>query len=132
MLPRSYPNWKSVYDYFRRWRDDDTWKRIHDMLRAELRQKMGRDKHAHAGCMDSQSVKSTQIPGVRGYDSGKQIKGRKRHLPVDTVGLTMADDGYSSHGGFSLGPGGCKAGAEAAERQGEVPGSGQETEEDMG
>lgn len=93
MLPRSYPNWKSVYDYFRRWRDDGTWKRIHDMLRAELRQKMGRDKHASAGCLDSQSVKSTQIPGVRGYDSGKQIKGRKRHLLVDTLGLTMADNG---------------------------------------
>jgi putative transposase len=90
MLPRTYPKWKSVYDYFSRWRDDGTWQRIHDMLRAELRRSVGRDKHATAGCLDSQSVKTSQGPGVRGYDSGKHIKGRKRHLVVDTLGLLMA------------------------------------------
>lgn len=90
MLPRTYPNWKSVYDYFRQWRDDGTWRRIHDMLRAQLRGSVGRDKHATAGCLDSQSVKTCQGPGVRGYDSGKNVKGRKRHLLVDTLGLLMA------------------------------------------
>ena len=92
MLPRNclYPKWKSVYDYFKKWRDDGTWQRIHDMLRAELRRRVGRDKHATAGCLDSQSVKSTGIPGVRGYDGNKRIKGRKRHLVVDTLGLLLA------------------------------------------
>jgi putative transposase len=90
MLPRSYPNWKSVYHYFREWRDDGTWQRIHDKLRAELRRKVGRDKQATAGCMDSQSIKGTHIPGKRGYDSNKRVMGRKRHLVVDTLGLLMA------------------------------------------
>ena len=90
MLPRGYPKWKSVYHYFREWRDDGTWKRIHDMLRAELRRKLGRDKHATAGCLDSQSVKTVQGRGIRGYDSNKRVKGRKRHLLVDTLGLIMA------------------------------------------
>lgn len=90
MLPRTYPKWKSVYDYFSRWRDDGTWQRIHDMLRAQLRRRVGRDKHATAGCLDSQSVKTCQGPGVRGYDSGKHVKGRKRHVLVDTLGLLMA------------------------------------------
>lgn len=90
MLPRTYPKWKSVYDYFRKWRDDGTWRRIHDILRAQLRRSVGRDKHATAGCLDSQSVKTSQGPGVRGYDANKHIKGRKRHLLVDTLGLLMA------------------------------------------
>src|SRR5438105_11203283 len=93
MLPRSYPNWKSVYHYFRQWRDDGTWRRIHDTLRAQLRRKVGRHKHATAGCLDSQSVKSCQAWGVRGhisgYDKGKGVKGRKRHLLVDTLGLLI-------------------------------------------
>jgi putative transposase len=90
MLPHSYPKWKSVYHYFRVWRDDGTWQRIHDKLRAELRRKVGRDKHATAACMDSQSVKGTHIPGARGYDSNKRVKGHKRHVVVDTLGLLMA------------------------------------------
>jgi putative transposase len=90
MLPRTYPKWKSVYDYFRKWRDDGTWRRMHDILRAQLRRSVGRDKHATAGCLDSQSVKTSQGPGVRGYDANKHIKGRKRHLLVDTLGLLMA------------------------------------------
>ena len=61
MLPKDYPNWKSVYHYFRIWRDDGTWQRIHDTLRAELRRKAGRHKHPTAGCLDSQSVKTTQV-----------------------------------------------------------------------
>ncbi len=75
LLPREYPPWQSVYYYFGRWRDDGTWRRIHERLRAQVRQKAGRHKHPTAGALDSQSVKTTQVAGVRGYDSGKQIRG---------------------------------------------------------
>ncbi len=90
MLPREYPKWKSVYHYFRQWRKDGTWERLHDTLRARLRQKLGKHKHPTAGCLDSQSVKTTAVAGHRGYDKGKNVNGRKRHLLVDTLGLVLA------------------------------------------
>jgi len=90
MLPTQYPNWKGVYHYFRLWRKDGTWQRIHDTLRAKVRRAAGKHKHPTAGCLDSQSVKSTHIKGQRGFDNGKKVKGRKRHLLVDTLGLMMA------------------------------------------
>jgi putative transposase len=88
-MPRDFPPWSAVYYYFRRWRRDGTWRRIHDTLRARLRQRSGRHKHPTAGCLDSQSVKTTAIPGERGYDAGKKINGRKRHILVDTLGLLL-------------------------------------------
>lgn len=90
MLPKEYPPWSSVYWYFAQWRESGAWQRIHDSLRALLRKRSGRHKHATAGCLDSQSVKTTAIAGVRGYDKGKQVNGRKRHLLVDTLGLLLA------------------------------------------
>ena len=88
-LPKEYPKWGSVYDYFRQWRKAGTWQRIHDTLRAKLRVKKGRHKHATAGAIDSQSVKTTAVPGLRGFDAGKKINGRKRHILVDTLGLLI-------------------------------------------
>jgi transposase len=90
MLPREYPAWQSVYSYFRAFREDGTWRRIHETLRAQIRQRAGRHKHPTAGVLDSHSIKTTQLPGVRGYDAGKKVKGRKRHLLVDTLGLLLA------------------------------------------
>src|SRR5438477_3747572 len=84
MLPQTYPKWQSVYYYFRVWRDSGIWQRLHATLRAAVRRAAGRHKHPTAGCLDSQSVKMAAGPGVRGYDSGKKVKGRKRHLLVDT------------------------------------------------
>ena len=90
MLPREYPNWQSVYSYFRQWREDGTWQRLHDTLHAHERERLGRHKHPTAGCLDSQSVKASAGVGDRGYDAGKQVNGRKRHLLVDTLGLVLA------------------------------------------
>ena len=90
MLPKDYPCWQSVYTYFQQFRDDGTWQCIHDTLRAQVRRRAGRHKHPTAGALDSQSVKTTQGPGVRGYDAGKQVTDRKRHLLVDTLGLLLA------------------------------------------
>jgi putative transposase len=89
MMPRDYPKWKSVSHYFRWWRMSGDWQRIHDAIHAQLRRKAGRHKHPTAGCLDSQSVKTTEIEGVRGYDAAKQVNGRKRHLLVDTLGLLL-------------------------------------------
>ncbi|MGZ8238282.1 MAG: IS5 family transposase, partial [Methylobacter sp.] len=89
-LPREFPHWTAVYYYFYRGSCDGTWVRLHNVLRSRLRQKMGRHKQPTAGCLDSQSVKGSATPGVRGYDAGKHINGRKRHILVDTLGLLLA------------------------------------------
>ena len=88
-LPHEYPPWPTVYCWFRRWRLDGTWERLNGALRERLRAKAGRDPQPSAAILDSQSVKTTSVGGVRGYDGAKKLSGRKRHLLVDTLGLVL-------------------------------------------
>ena len=90
LLPRDFPPWKTVYDWFRRWRIDGTWERLNTALRERLRVRLGRNPQPSAGMVDSQSAKTTGVGGeARGYDGGKRVRGRKRHLLVDTEGLVL-------------------------------------------
>jgi putative transposase len=89
LLPHEFPSWRIVYHYFRHWRLQGVWKRIHHRLRKLVRKAAGRKPSPSAAILDSQSVKTTERGGEKGYDAGKNVNGRKRHLLVDTLGLLL-------------------------------------------
>jgi transposase len=90
-MPAGFPPWDRVYAFFRRWRDHVLVREFHDRLRDRVRQKAGRDVEPTAGVIDSQSVKADAVVGAdsRGFDGGKLINSRKRHVVVDTLGLLL-------------------------------------------
>jgi putative transposase len=90
LLPREFPPWRTVYYWFRKWRIDGTFERLNAALRERLRISLGRNVKPSAGIVDSQSAKTSGVGGEqRGYDGGKKVRGRKRHLLVDTEGLVL-------------------------------------------
>ena len=89
LLPKEYPKWQTVYYYFRLWRDAERFIAINDALRQKLRQRVGKNADPSAAIIDSQSVKTDEQASSKGYDAGKKVKGRKRHILVDTLGLLI-------------------------------------------
>jgi putative transposase len=90
MLPGDLPPWGTVHYYYRCWRLDGTWEKILEALRTRLRHAEGRKKSPSAAIVDSQTVRTARGGADRGYDAGKRMPGRKRHIIVDTLGLLLA------------------------------------------
>ena len=89
-MPNDFPKWQSVYYYFRKWAKDGSWQAINETLRKMEREKRGRKPEPTGAIVDSQSVKTTEAGGERGFDGGKKVNGRKRHIVVDTVGNLLS------------------------------------------
>jgi putative transposase len=90
MLPRDFPAWSTVHTWYRRWRTDGTWERVNEALRRAVRRRAGRHPSPKSSAVDSQSVKTAGQGGETGYDAGKKVAGRKRHIWVDSLGLLLA------------------------------------------
>ena len=90
MLPDTFGCWQTVYGYFNRWRKQGIFERVQQALTKRERKRQGRVPAASAGCIDSQSVKTATQSESKGYDAGKKVNGRKRHLLVDTLGLVIS------------------------------------------
>ena len=90
LLPKTFPPWQAVYMSFKRWAAAGTFETLHDRLRQQWRDRMGRAPEPTAAIIDAQSTRSTAQGGNTGFDAGKKVKGRKRHLVVNTLGLLLA------------------------------------------
>ncbi len=89
-IPHDDPPKSTVFEYFVGWRNDGSWERLHDAWRLAVRKRAGRESTASAAIIDSQAAKTAETRGERGYDAGRKVKGRKRHILVDTLGLLIA------------------------------------------
>ncbi|MBB3192514.1 IS5 family transposase [Halomonas cerina] len=90
MLPKEFPPWQNVYRTFRRWSAEGKFEKMHDRLRTQWREREGRNAEPTAAVLDAQSTRHSPQGGESGYDAGKKVKGRKRHVLVDTLGLVLA------------------------------------------